>query len=255
MNSSRRAIIKELLTEKPFISLKELEDSFPDVSSMTLRRDIEYFEKQGDAIKVRGGARSMKFITTSMEDSFHQRLNENMNAKERIARRAIELIETGRSLFLDSGTTVLTLASMLPDERHAITTTGPNIALELIKKTQPIVNLVGGMINRENISISGNQALKFLDDINIDMAFIVPSGLSLKDGFTSGNYSECELKHMVVEKARKVVILMDNSKLNRCLPFTFCQLENVSAIVTDDYLPDDLTKAAMAAGVEIIVTR
>ena len=86
MNSQRRAIIKELLTEKPFISLKELEESFPDVSSVTLRRDIEYFEKQGDAIKVRGGARSMKFITTSMEDSFHQRMNENMTAKERIAK-------------------------------------------------------------------------------------------------------------------------------------------------------------------------
>jgi DeoR family fructose operon transcriptional repressor len=255
MNSSRRTIIKELLSEKPFISLKELEESFPDVSSMTLRRDIEYFEKQGEAIKVRGGARSMKFITTSMEDSFHQRMNENMNAKERIAKRAIELIETGRSLFLDSGTTVLKLASLLPDERHAITTTGPNIALELIKKNQPIVNLVGGMINRENVSISGNQALKFLADINIDIAFLVPSGLSLKDGFTSGNYSECELKRMVVEKARRVVILMDKSKINRCLPFTFSQLENIHTIVTDDDLPEDITNAAKAAGVEIIVTK
>lgn len=255
MNSQRRAIIKELLTEKPFISLKELEESFPDVSSMTLRRDIEYFEKQGDAIKVRGGARSMKFITTSMEDSFHQRMNENMTAKERIAKCAIGLIEPGRSLFLDSGTTVLKLAALLPDERHAITTTGPNIALELIKKSQPIVNLVGGMINRENVSISGNQALKFLSDINIDLAFIAPSGLSLKDGFTSGNYSECELKNLIVEKARRVIVLMDKSKLNRCLPFTFCKLENVHAIVTDDYLPEDITSAAKEYGVDIIVAR
>lgn len=254
MNTSRRVVIKELLHEKPFISLKELEDIFPDVSSMTLRRDIEYFEKQGEAIKVRGGARSMKFITTSMEDSFHQRLGENMSAKEKIARRAIELIETGRSLFLDSGTTVLTLASLLPDERHTIITTGPNIALELIKKNQPIVNLVGGMVNRDNISISGNQALRFLDDINIDIAFIVPSGLSLKDGFTSGNYPECELKKMVVEKARRVVVLMDTSKLDRSLPFTFCSLEKVHTIVADKPLPEDITQAALAAGVEIIVT-
>ena len=166
MNSSRRAVIRELLTEKPFISLRELEEQFPEVSSMTLRRDIEYFEKQGDAIKVRGGARSMKFITTSMEDSFHHRLGENMSAKEKIARRAIELIETGRSLFLDSGTTVLKLAAMLPDERHTIT-----------------------------------------------------------------------------------------SKLDRSLPFTFCDLASVHTIVADDYLPDDITAAAEAAGVEIIVTR
>lgn len=253
MTSSRRALIKEMLAEKPFISLKELQNSFPDVSSMTLRRDIEYFEKKGDAIKVRGGARSMKFITTSMEDSFHQRLGENISAKNRIARRAIELIEPGRSLFLDSGTTVSRLAAQMPDERHAITTTGPNIALELIKKTQPIVNLVGGMINRENVSISGNQALRFLDDINIDLAFISPSGLSLKGGFTCGNYSECELKRTIIEKARRVVILMDHSKINRCLPFTFSQLDGIHTLVTDEPLPEDLERAAASAGVEVIV--
>lgn len=253
MNISRRTVINDLLHEKPFISLKELETMFPEVSSMTLRRDIEYFEKQGEAIKVRGGARSMKFITTSMEDSFHLRLGENMSAKEKIARCAIELIETGRSLFLDSGTTVLKLAALLPDERHTIITTGPNIALELIKKKKPIVNLVGGMVNRENISISGNQALRFLDDINIDIAFIVPSGLSVKDGFTSGNYPECELKRMVVQKARKVVVLMDTSKLNRSLPFTFSSLENVHTIIADKPLPPDMVAAAESAGIEIIV--
>lgn len=253
MKTSRRAVIKKLLYEKPFVSLKELEAIFPEVSGMTLRRDIEYFENQGEAIKVRGGARSMKFITTSMEDSFHQRLGENMSAKEKIARRAIEFIGTGRSLFLDSGTTVLTLASLLPDERHTIITTGPNIALELIKKRLPIVNLVGGMVNRENISISGNHALTFLDGINIDMAFIVPSGLSIKDGFTSGNYPECELKKMVVEKARKVIVLMDTSKLDRSLPFTFSSLDRVHTIIADKPLPDDIAAAAKAAGVEIIV--
>ena len=111
------------------------------------------------------------------------------------------------------------------------------------------------MINRDNISISGNQALKFLDDINIDVAFICPSGLSMKDGFTSGNYPECELKRLIVEKARRVIVLMDKSKLDRCLPYTFCQIDRVHTIITDDYLPDDITKAAEAAGVEIIVTK
>ena len=154
MNSERRNAVRELLSSKPFVSLHELELMFPDVSSMTLRRDIEYFELQGEAIKVRGGARSMKFITTSMEDTFSLRLNENMGAKEKVAYRAISMIETGRSLFLDSGTTMLKLASLLPDERLTVTTTGPNIALELIKKNMPIVNIVGGMLNRDNISAS-----------------------------------------------------------------------------------------------------
>lgn len=253
MNASRRKVIRELLSEKAFISLRELEELFPDVSSMTLRRDIEYFENEGEAIKVRGGARSMKFITTSMEEFFHNRMAENTGAKKRIAKRAVELIKTGRSLFLDSGTTVLTLASMIPDERLTVVTTGPNIALELIKKKHPIVNLVGGMVNRNNVSISGSQAMNFIDNINIDLAFVVPSGLSLQEGFTVGNYPECELKQMIVRKARHLVMLVDTAKIDRSLPFTFASLEDVQTIVSDKPLPQSLTEAAIAAGVEILI--
>ena len=253
MNSERREIIRELLQSKPFISLHELEIRFPNISSMTLRRDIEYFESLGEAIKVRGGARSMKFITTSMEDTFTLRMTENIAAKERVAYKAVGMIETGRSLFLDSGTTMLKLASLLPDERLTITTTGPNIAMELIKKNLPIVNIVGGMLNRDNISVSGNQAIRFLNDINIDIAFIVPSGISSHDGLTCGNYIECELKKLVVEKARRSVVLMDASKLDRTLPYTFCGIGDIDTIIAERTLPQDITAVANEHNVEVII--
>ncbi|MHC1694737.1 MAG: DeoR/GlpR family DNA-binding transcription regulator [Eubacteriales bacterium] len=254
MNSSRRAIIKEILMSKPFITLKELEKLFPDVSSMTLRRDIEFFEKQGDVIKVRGGARSMKFITTTMEDSYTSRTNENILAKTKISEKAMSFIETGRSIFIDSGTTMMRLASLIPDERLTIITTGPNIALELVKKTNVIVYLVGGMLNRENISVSGTQAINFLEDINIDIAFLVPSGLSVKNGFTSGNFSECELKKYIMEKARMKILMMDSSKLDKSLPYTFSNLSDADILITDKALPSELELNARSGGVKIIVT-
>ncbi len=252
--SSRREVIRTLLGTKPFISLEELEEAFPEVSQMTLRRDIEYFEKQGEAIKVRGGARSMKFITTSMEDAFSKRLQENVISKGRLASVAIPMIETGRSIFLDSGTTMLTLASILPDERFTVTTTGPNIALEIIKKRRPMVNIVGGMLNRDNVSVVGNPALDFIDTINIDIAFIVPSGVSA-DGLTSGNYTECEIKKKVISKAHKVVVLMNLSKINKVLPYTVCSLEDVDVIVSDMPLPPEMKRQAEKANTEIIITQ
>ena len=193
----------------------------------------------------------MKFLTTSMEDSFTQRLNENTAAKDKIARCAISMIETGRSMFFDSGTTMLRMAHLLPDERLTITTTGPNIALELLNKSLPIINLVGGMVNRDNISISGTPAMEFLNSINIDIAFIVPSGFSSKNGLTSGNYSECELKKLIVQKARRVIVLMDASKLDKSLPYTFCGIEDLDTIITDAPLPEDITRQCEAAGVDI----
>lgn len=244
-----------MLQVKPYVSLRELEEAFPDVSGMTLRRDIEYFEQAGEAIKVRGGARSMKFITTSMEDAFSLRLNSNLTAKEKIASAALNYIETGRSIFLDSGTTILKMASLMPDERLSILTTGPNIALELTKKNLPIINLVGGMINRDNISISGSQAISFIENINIDTAFLVPSGFSLENGFTSGNYSECELKSYICQKARRVIVLADSSKLDKNLPYTFAQLSAVHTIITNGPVSEEFLQAAKEANVKIHLTR
>ena len=147
---------------------------------------------------------------------------------------------------------MMMMAKLLPDERLTITTTGPNIAIELINKRQTIVNLVGGMLNRDNISVNGTQSLRFLNDINIDIAFIVPSGVSAQTGLTCGNYSDCELKKMVVEKARKIVVLLDTTKLDKSLPYTFCNIEDVCSIIANGPLSDDILKIAEKSGTKII---
>ena len=56
MNIKRRDAIKEILNTKGEVMLKELEQMFPDCSSMTLRRDLKYFEDNGFVKRTRGGA-------------------------------------------------------------------------------------------------------------------------------------------------------------------------------------------------------
>lgn len=255
MYNERRERIRALLTDKSFISIKELQSMFPDVSGMTLRRDIEFFESQGEAIKVRGGARSMKFITTSTDDAITTRMQENVASKEKIARRAADFLETGRSIFIDSGSTLQRIVPYVPNERFTFTTTNPMAALELCKIGLPAVNIVGGKLDRDYQTVTGMHAMRFLSDINIDIAFLSPSGLSLKSGFTGGNYSECELKRVVVDKARLVVLLLDASKIDKSLPYTFCHLDQVHIIITDAPLPEDLAEEASRLGVRVIDIR
>ncbi len=251
MYNERRERIRNLLGTKPFVSIKELETMFPQVSGMTLRRDIEYFEQQGEAIKVRGGARSTKFITTSTDDTITTRMNENVESKERIAKRAASLLETGRSIFIDSGSTLQRIVPYVPNERFTFTTTNPMAALELCKIGLPIVNIVGGKLDRDYQTVTGMHAMHFLSDVNIDIAFLSPSGLSLKSGFTGGNYSECELKRVVVEKARLVVILLDGSKFDKSLPYTFCNMNQVHIIITDAPLPAEMMTLANEYGIRV----
>jgi len=252
MYNERRERIRALLAEKPFVSVKELEALFPDVSGMTLRRDIEYFEAAGEAIKVRGGARSTKFITVSSDDTITARMKENVASKDRIARRAAEFLETGCSIFIDSGSTLQRIVPYVPNDRYTFTTTNPSAALELSKIGLPVVNIVGGKLDRDYQTVTGMHAMRFLSDINIDIAFLSPSGLSLRSGFTGGNYSECEFKRAVVEKARLVILLMDASKLDKSLPYTFCHLSQVHIIITDTPLPAEIAEEAARCGVRVL---
>ena len=89
MINPRLEEIRRLINEKPFVSQKELEALFPDVSPMTVRRDTIYLEKQNELLRVRGGVRGIKFIASSVEDNFFTRSLEYVDEKTRIARAAM----------------------------------------------------------------------------------------------------------------------------------------------------------------------
>lgn len=233
------------------VKLKELEKIFPDVSSMTLRRDLAQLEKQGLVLRVRSGAVSVDSIKGSKEVRYNLRAEENIEAKEIVAKKAVELIEQGRSLYLDSGSTIMCLAEILPNEHLSILTSGPNIGIEVAKKTNPSIMLIGGQLNRNNISVSGMGAIEFVKLVNIDVAFMATSGFSLEAGLTSGDYNECELKKYVIQKAKKVVVLMDSSKINKNMPYTFAGLKEIDVLVTDKKLPDEIIAAAIANNVVV----
>ncbi len=252
LTEERREKIRVLLSEKPYVSLAELCEMFPDLSDMTLRRDIEYFDRIGVAIKVRGGARSVKFIGDNTEAPISSRLNTYVEEKTMIARAASAYLENGHSVFLDSGSTVEKMVDFVPQTKTTFITSSPQIARDLCRRGPHSVNIVGGRIDRDSLSVSGMHAMRFLADVNLDIAFLSPSGFSLSGGFTCGNYSECELKSTVVKKARFVVMLMDRTKVDRVLPFTFCKLEDVDVLVTDGALPDEILSETERAGTKVV---
>ena len=252
MTEERREKIRVLFSERPYVSLAELCEMFPDLSDMTLRRDIEYFDKIGVAVKVRGGARSVKFIGDTTEAPIANRMNTLVEEKTMIARAASKYLENGHSVFLDSGSTVEHIVDFVPQTKMMFITASPSIAIALCRQGPHAVNIVGGRIDRDSLSVSGMHAMRYINDVNIDIAFLSPSGFSSSGGFTCGNYSECELKSTVIKKARLVVMLMDRTKIDRILPFTFCKPEDVDVLVTDAPLPDGILNSIDSAKTKVI---
>jgi len=197
--------------------------------------------------------KSSKVLSYPGEESAYQaRENEQKEAKNIIANKALSYIEIGRSTFLDSGSTIMSLTNIIPDNYYSIITSGVNIALKLLDKAKPSIVVLGGFANRNAFSTSGPLASSFLDILNIDVAFISASGFSLDNHFTVSNIYEAELKTKVLMKAKKVVVLMDNSKINKVLPYTFAKLSDIGILITEAALPNELKSAIESSGVCIV---
>lgn len=242
MNHSRILSIKRLIEERGRLSLNELTRRYPEVSSMTLRRDLQALEAEGILIRVRGGAVSVKELNKNVEDMYSQRAISNTELKKEIASKAVEYAERGHSIFIDSGSTTLFFAKELPDLNYYVTTNGINIAFELSRKSMPVVNMIGGVISKNNLSASGSLSQMFLDNVNVDIAFMACSGFTPDNGFMCGHMNENEFKANVIKKARKRVMLMDTTKVNRSMPFTFSTLQDIDVLITDSSLSDEMKR-------------
>ena len=252
LNQIRKQKIAETINEKGAISIKELNAFFPEVSVMTIHRDLEKLEQEGIIVRTRGGAISGKRQLSASETSLTTREKANPDAKMMIAKKAVSLIEEGNSIFIDAGTTALALAREMPDIKLNIFTTAPNVAVELSGLNHPTIYMCGGVMNKANQAVSGATTLQMLEDVNITVAFIGVSGYSAEAYFTCGKEEEKQVKQLVMAKAFKNVILMDDSKVGQVLPFTFGRLEDTDVVVSNGKLPEEFTRQAEEEGTMIL---
>ena len=249
MNKLRQEKIKEYIENRNVVTIRQLQEQFPEVSLMTIHRDLDALVEGGSIVKFRGGAKSVRH---AVDPEFNVRMRENNAGKMTIAQKALELIQPHSSVFLDASTTNLALARCLPDINLNIFTTGPSIAIELCRLQNPVVTLCCGTINRKNLAVSGQNTLEMLEKINIDLAFIGVSGCSVDAGFTCGTEGDMLVKRMMIRKARRSVAVCSKEKLNCLMPYTFARLEDVDYLISDEPLPEAFVKAAEQAGVTLL---
>lgn len=252
MNERQKTIMKHI-EQSGSIKLLQLKHIFPEISEMTLRRDLSYLESLGLIKRVYGGAILIKSMKN--EYDFHERMLTNIDAKKAIGSKALEYLDENRSIFLDAGSTILAFVEQIPDIKLYSITNAPNIALELMKRRNAETIMLGGSLNRSTMSLTGLIAINNLNFVNIDIAFISAGGFSVDNGFTHPNIYECELKKGVINSAKKVIVLMDASKMGKDLPFTFAKPRDVNILITDQQPPADITKALQSQGVEVIIAK
>lgn len=249
MFNLRQEQMREYIEQKNVVTIKELQSLFPDVSLMTVHRDLDALERGGSVVKFRGGAKSVRLTG---DPEFNVRMRENNSGKMSMARKALELIQPHTSIFLDASTTNLALAKNLPDINLNIFTTGPNIALELCRLHNPVVTLCCGTINRKNLAVSGQNTLQMLEGINIDLAFMGVSGCSVDAGFTCGTEADMLVKRLIISKARTSVVMCGHEKFSCLMPYTFATFADVDYMISDQPLPEKVREAVLRENITLL---
>lgn len=252
MKRDRIEKIAELIDKRGKLSLEQLTEAFPDVSQMTLRRDLFQLEEEGFIIRVRGGAMSMKEVQKSSPEPYTKKTAVQTDAKMEIARKAAMLIDPDSCIFLDGGTTALYLAKELADIPCNIFTNGIAVAKELAQKKQISINLLGGQLLKDNLSTVSPLAAMYFADTNIEIAIISSTAFTLENGFSCGTQAQADLFKLVIKKAKFVYMMLDSSKIGKIKPYTFARPEQINVLITDDSFPESMKEKFKALNIVVI---
>jgi|SRR5690625_3092507 len=251
--SERRNKIMQLLQDNKRVTIKELSLEI-GVSEATLRTDLNKLEKEGMLVRTHGGAVLNEDVEN--ETSFAVRVKKNKSEKVKIAREAFESIEEKQCILLDASSTALELARHIKATpiRLTVITSGLLAALELSDNPNITVMMIGGVVTTNSTSIEGSLGIDMLNHVNIDIMFTSANGFSIDDGLTDFNLYEVALKQEIVSRSKKVIGIIDSSKIGTDSSSVFANIDQIDKLITDKPLNSKMSQSLLEKNIEVVIT-
>lgn len=250
----RREKIIRLVNRSGEVSFAEIKAILPDVSDMTVRRDMEYLGQCNKIVRVFGGAKSVDYLVGASEAGYAKRSIEQAEGKAQIARKAVQLLKEDTAVFLGSGTTTAQFAKVFPNGKYFVTTTGLNCAIDLSALSNVSLMMLGGSVNKNSFCVNGTIADKMIGDMHFNIAFLGVGGYLPGKGFTTSVIEDYILRQTIVRNSDTTVVLMDSKKFGRTgvSTFTFAVPELIQYVVSDDELPTKAREELESHGITVL---
>lgn len=254
--ASRQADLASFVTEKGQVTVADLATRF-DVSPDTIRRDLDQLDADGILIRTHGGAVSLSAVPRA-DTGVDIRMRLQTSAKDRIGALAASLVTDGTVLMINAGTTSLSMARHLKDQRElTIATNNLRIPAEISPKVCRDLYLFGGSVRLGAQATVGPLSFRADGntgdiDIKSDLAIIGVGAISVS-GYTTSHLAEAVMMGQMMKRATRVIVLADSSKFGRQLFAQISTLDAGDVLVTDQQPPQDLQAALDENGVQVLV--
>ena len=244
----RRERIMAELRANPAVRVATLARAF-GVSTETVRRDLDALSDSGLVSRTYGGA---ALPAIGIEPSLLERQRELIGERERIARRAFELLVPREVIMVDCGSTTWHFARRLAIEPLPLTVVTNSLGIAGTLAANPAIRVVvcpGDYAAGEGGTF-GPETLAFLRRFRADKAVIGAGGLTA-DGPTEVLSDAAWVKRVMLERARRGILLVDHSKFDQARYEIICPLAELDDLVSDDPPPRALAEAIAQANVAL----
>lgn len=247
------AIVREV-ERKQRVNVTELSQQF-GVSEVLIRRDLERLNSLGLVRRIHGGAEALP--RPAHPTAYNLRLLRNSAVKRALGAAAAELLGAGRSVFLDSGTTVLEVARNIPrvlpqGNTLTVATRSLLVASELGAERNIRLYVLGGMYQPDFDTFIGSQAESALQGLHVDVLFMGADGITAERGASTDLVQEADMYHAMVRCAERVVVVADSTKVGVDTLQAILPCADIDVLVTDSRAPAHVLAALRSAGVEVV---
>jgi len=230
-------------------SVQELSQEM-GVSESTVRRDLKELEEAKLLKRTHGGAVSLQSV--NFEAAISDKEDRFLDEKQRIARKAVEMIKAGDAILLDGGTTTLHIARELKNFSDIKVITNSIMVLNELKDCRNIeVSITGGMLRQDTMAFVGPMTERSLDMVRVDIAFLGTNGMDVRDGITTPNMLEAATKRRMISVAKQVVLVADHSKIGQV---SFCKVADLAEMdqcIFDSEASEDFVRKITQMGVKV----
>jgi len=248
--SERRNKIIDKLTIEKQVLVNELSEEF-DVSEVTIRNDLAYLEKKGILLRTHGGA--IKQRKVALEYDLTEKQKQNLPQKQRIGKKAVELIQDNDTILLDSGSTTIEVAKNLINFNHlTVITNALNIISQL--KDYHNINLIvpGGILKPEALAFHGGPAEDSFKNYYCDKFFLGVDAIDITHGISTPTIEEAHLNKVMIKISNQVILVADSSKFGKKNLAFIAPVNIIHTIITDTGLPEEMKNSYENLGITVI---
>ncbi|MBA5684380.1 DeoR/GlpR transcriptional regulator [Photobacterium damselae subsp. damselae] len=250
-STERRQKIMQAIREYGSGKVDDFASEF-NVSTVTIRHDLNLLEKQGCIFRCYGGATLNPHFAFELP-LYHKR-QVNRSIKDLIASTAANLIHDGDTVILDSGSTIARMTAYLANKKQLVVMTNSlNTAYQLSGYENIDLHVVGGQLRRSSCSLIGHQGEDQILGHRFDKLFLGVDGFDLTAGITTPDANEACINRAMCSVANEIIAVADSSKFGRK---SFCMIREshqINTLITDSNISHHYHDKLLSLGVEVII--